>query len=399
MREHDRCKDTMALKPAQGDMIDTSVASGTDALRALEPIKIINATPKFTYSTAAIRRCLPSPSIQRRIDSLSDAAVKPHSSSDLSSRGSPDGPDGPDGPDPPTVFYLAYGSNLSAETFQGKRGIRPISQLNVLVPELALTFDLAGIPYLEPCFANTKYRSQKSPEAGSEKSPPLPLTSPTRRYHKTRWGKGLVGAVYEVTREDFARIISSEGGGASYHDILVDCYELPLGENVVPMHPISQPFKAHTLFSPSFLPGSDAPRDARRPRPDPNYAQPSRRYLKLITDGADEHHLPAEYKLYLRQIRPYLATTKGQKIGGALFMMAWFPLFIVLFTLAKLLADKQGHSPSWLSALFNALFKASWASYDSAFKRIFGDGERTVGDNEDDGDDHKEADIHKKGNR
>lgn len=383
----------MVSKPAQGDIHARSVAGGVDALRALEPIKTINATPRFTYSKAEIRRCLPSPSVQRRIDSLSDNAVDLHSSSDGTSRGSRDGLD------PPTVFYLAYGSNLSAETFQGKRGIRPISQLNVLVPELALTFDIPGIPYLEPCFANTKYRSQKPPEAGSEKSPRLPSSSPTRRYDKTRWEKGLVGVVYEVTREDFARIISSEGGGASYHDILVDCYELPLGENVVPTHLTSQPFKAHTLFSPSFRPGSDAPRDARRPRPDPNYAQASRRYLKLLTDGADEHHLPAEYQLYLRQIRPYVAITKGQKIGGVLFMLAWFPLFGILITLAKLFADKEGRNPSWLTALFNAFFRASWASYDLAFKRIYGDGERTIGDDEDDGDDNKEADIHEKGNR
>src|SRR2546423_15052437 len=34
-----------------------------------------------------------------------------------------------------TVLYLAYGSNLSAETFRGKRGIQPISQVNVLVPQ------------------------------------------------------------------------------------------------------------------------------------------------------------------------------------------------------------------------------------------------------------------------
>ena len=79
-------------------------------------------------------------------------------------------------------------------------------------------------------------------------------------------------------------------------------------------------------------------------------------------------------------------------------MLAWFPLFGILITLAKLFADKEGRSPSWLIALFNALFKASWASYDLAFKRIYGDGERTIGDDEDDGDDNKEADIHEKGN-
>jgi hypothetical protein len=61
-----------------------------------------------------------------------------------------------------TVLYLAYGSNLSAEVFRGRRGIEPISQVNVYAPELRLTFDLAGIPYLEPCFAGTQYRNPPS---------------------------------------------------------------------------------------------------------------------------------------------------------------------------------------------------------------------------------------------
>ena len=348
-----------------------------DVVRGLEPIKFIEATPTSSHDQNEIHHSLPSPSTQRRIDSLKDTPVDLDSPINLPS------------PalrlDSPTVFYLAYGSNLSAETFQGKRGIRPISQLNVVVPDLVLTFDLAGIPYVEPCFANTRYRSQQSVQGSSEKAALLPSGVPARRYHKTRWTKGLVGAVYEVTREDFAKIISTEGGGASYQDVLVDCYELPLGEDTVPTRPASQPFKAHTLFSPSVPSGSDAPGGVRRSRPDPNYAQPSRRYLKLLSDGADEHQLPMEYKLYLRQLRPYVATTKGQKIGGAVFMATWFPIFGSLFRLVRLFADKSGRSPAWLSSVLKVVFNSSWVSYDLVLKRIFGDGERTIGD-EDDGD-------------
>ncbi len=343
-----------------------------EAISALEPIKIIDATPKFTYAKTEIQRRLPSPSSQKRLDSLCETPVDIHSSLDATSQLL--------GPASRTVFYLAYGSNLCAETFQGKRGIRPISQLNVLVPELDLTFDLPGVPYLEPCYANTRYRVHKPSEASSEKTVLLPFRPPNPRYRKGPWEKGLVGVVYEVSREDFARIIASEGGGASYQDILVDCYELPLDEDVVPTHPSSQPFKAHTLFSPSYPPGSDAPKGARRSRPDPNYAQASRRYLNLLLDGADQHRLPTEYKSYLLQLRSYQVTTKRQVIGGALFMMVWFPLFTPLYALVRLLADERGRSPRWLSTLLSASYAASWASYDLVFKRIFGDGERTIGD-------------------
>lgn len=350
------------------DSVDSTI--GADALRALEPIKIIDVTPRFTYSKTEIQRSLPRPSTQRQHDSLKETAVNLHSSLDAVS--------------PRTVLYLAYGSNLCAETFQGKRGIRPISQLNVLVPELTLTFDLSGLPYLEPCFANTRYRSQKVSEEDAEKTSVPPLRSP--KYHKTRWGKGLVGVVYEVTREDFARIILSEGGGASYEDILVECYELPLGEDIVPAQPTVQPFKAHTLLSPSYPNSSDVPVGARRSRPDPNYAQPSKRYLKLITDGADEHHLPAEYKAFLHQIRPYVATTKSQRIGGIVFLAAWFPIFGPLFILVRSLADRRGDSPAWLRRLLSVTFRTSWASYDLIFKRVFGDGERTIEDDLDGSD-------------
>ena len=376
----------MAVRLGQGNLDDADNMIGADALRALEPIKILDATPKLTYANTEIRRRLPSPSIQRRITSLTETSIDLDAPLKITSQPSPSPSQAS-----PTVFYLAYGSNLSAEAFQGKRGIRPIAQLNVLVPELDLTFDLAGVPYVEPCFANTKYRSPKPFEAGSEKSPSLsPPHTPNHKYHKLRWHKGLVGVVYEVTREDFARIIASEGGGASYRDILVLCYELPQGEDTVPTHPTSQPFKAHTLYSPAFSPGSDAPRYARRSRPDPNYAQASKRYLKLIMDGADEHNLPEEYQDYLRQLRPYVATTQRQKLGRTLFAMAWFPFFSVLFALTKLTADKKGKTPAWLIILFNASFRASWGSYELVFKRLFGDGERTIGDDEDDDDDNRE---------
>jgi hypothetical protein len=192
-----------------------------------------------------------------------------------------------------TILYLAYGSNLCAETFKGKRGIRPLSAVNVHVPSLDLTFDLPGIPYAEPCFANTRYH--------------LPPSNSDSDYHKDRWHKGLIGVVYEVTPEDYRTIIATEGGGASYQDVIVPCFPLPAGIKIVDPTPSGAPFDVHTLLSPSST--------GRNQRPDPSYAQASARYLKLITDGAEEHELPSEYKAYLYNIRPYTITTVRQKIG------------------------------------------------------------------------------------
>ncbi|KAF1838342.1 hypothetical protein BDW02DRAFT_586015 [Decorospora gaudefroyi] len=263
-----------------------------------------------------------------------------------------------------TVLYLAYGSNLCNETFRGVRGIRPLSQVNVLVPSLRLTFDLAGIPYKEPCFANSALR-----------------TPDTQDYHKDRWHKGLVGVVYEVTLADYAHIIATEGGGSAYHDILVDCYVLPRSKTV-PSSPDSQPFKAHTLFAPlSASSDSDlASTTGRVARPDPSYAQPSARYLKLISDGAAECSLPAEYQDYLHDIRTYTVTSTRQAIGKTVFLAIWMPIIALIFSLSRKLQDKKGRAPSWLAKLSAVVFTGMWMSYDSVFKGLFGDGERTMGD-------------------
>jgi len=255
-----------------------------------------------------------------------------------------------------TILYLAYGSNLSAETFKGNRGIKPISAINVHVPSLNLTFDLAGIPYTEPCFANTSLRT-------------IPTQSP-KTHNEHGWHKGLVGVVYEVTPEDYRTIIATEGGGASYTDIIVECYTLPAGKKTIDAEPSGATFKAHTLYS---------PRDGNKSsRPDPTYAQASARYLKLLTDGGEEHCLPDEYMAYLHNLQPYTITTYRQSVGKYIFATLWMPIILALFGLGKSLADEGGKIPAWLAKLYAILFWALWLSYDVVFKPLYGDGERTI---------------------
>lgn len=263
--------------------------------------------------------------------------------------------------DKETVLYLAYGSNLAAQTFLGRRGIRPLSQVNIVAPEIRLTFDLPGVAYSEPCFGNSRYRTPED-EKDSEGN---------GGYHKNAWKKGLVGVVYEVTKADYVTIISTEGGGSGYHDVLVDCYELDSDpEKEVPLTPTGTPFKVHTLYA----------HRAQPLRPDPDYAQPSPRYLKLILDGAEEHDLPTEYRHFLANIRTYRATTSKQRLGSFVFLAVWGPFFLFLVGAAKIFQDKDGIYPPWFVKWFDAFYKTLWASYDNWFKPLFGDGERTIGD-------------------
>ena len=287
-----------------------------------------------------------------------------------------------------TYLYLGYGSNLSNETFRGKRGINPLSQVNVQVPSLRLTFDLPGIPYKEPCFANSGRRdpdSDRAPEddAGdvtSEKSPFFQQQTRRDKYRKDRWHKGLIGVVYEVTPEDYAHIIQTEGGGSSYQDILVECHPFAALDPAepVPQNPTLPPFKAHTLFAPARDPNDSPDEGGRFQRPDPSYAQASARYLQLIKDGAQELGLPNEYQDYLRSLRPYTITSFKQRVGQGLLIAFWAPLIALIFALGKMFADEKGREPGWLVALSGSVFKAVWTSYDNAFKGMFGDGERTI---------------------
>jgi hypothetical protein len=287
-----------------------------------------------------------------------------------------------------TVLYLAYGSNLSNETFRGNRGIKPLSQINVQVPSLRLTFDLPGLPYAEPCFANTGRRDPENDpprrtSTSKEEAEFLSQHDEHEKYRKNRWHKGLIGVVYEVTPEDYAHIIATEGGGASYHDIMVECHPFDSSDPAesVPQNPATPSFKAHTLFAPAMEPGEEPPKDGGRfQRPDTSYAQASARYLKLLTDGAAESGLPYEYQDYLKSLHPFTVTTQKQRMGLFIFSTIWMPFIVMIFALGRVFADEKGILPPWLKWLTAAIFKAVWVSYDGFFKPLFGDGERSIPD-------------------
>ena len=339
-----------------------------------------------------------------------------------------------------TVLYFAYGSNLNADVFQGRRQVKPISSMSVSAPSLSLTFSVAGIPYLEPCFANVAPRKLPKPPIPIPNPPKVPPKIPdlpnppsvrpprwlssgeprapgSDRVQRNAagdpvWNSGLIGVVYEVTKEDYAKIIATEGGGAGYQDVLVPCLPLPPTARVPETPPIPElprPFLAHILYLPLLpdLPddedttrletskdGDDDGDEPEKPhpklpswlrklmlpaqRPDPSYAQASARYLGLIADGAREHDLPGDYQEYLEALIPYQITTRRQSIGRVLFNAAWVLPFALLMLLGQTFNDKKtGRAPVWLMAVSNILFNLIWLSYDKIGKVLFGDGERT----------------------
>ncbi|OTA93507.1 hypothetical protein M434DRAFT_45179, partial [Hypoxylon sp. CO27-5] len=322
-----------------------------------------------------------------------------------------------------TVLYLAYGSNLSSTVLK-RRDVKPISQINVSAPGLDLVFNLPGLPYWEPCFANVTLRKiPKPPIPGDPPKPPFdPPGPPSRGQYDIpeesgeysvaflptlppgipSWNKGLYGVVYELTCDDFRKIVQTEGGGTAYQDIVTPVLALPPPLNIPEKPPIPElpkPFLAHTLYAPrlpSFKPpsdgdgdgddGDDDPRDKKWwrklllpvRRHDPDYAQPSARYLNLIREGARQHYLPDDYQLYLARLQWYQITTWRQEIGRWLLLLLVLPFFSVMLALSFLLGDKEGKVPKWLAAASTVFVNLVWITYDAVFKPVFGDGERTI---------------------
>jgi hypothetical protein len=50
-----------------------------------------------------------------------------------------------------------------------------------------------------------------------------------------------------------------------------------------------------------------------------------------------------------------------------------------MFGLGKAFADVEGKLPKWLIKITGVVFIMLWASYDTVFKKLYGDGERTIG--------------------
>jgi hypothetical protein len=281
-----------------------------------------------------------------------------------------------------TVLYLAYGSNLCAETFRGKRGIKPLSHVNVYVPQLEFNLRLPGVPYLEPCFANVHFREPHTSVSGESDLNPVDPS----RYSDEQWDGGLMGVVYEVTQEDYRQIIRTEGGGSGYKEIKVSC---------IPLQPDSSSTSAKPIFARTLYAAPDPPLDApnatprKEPwwkrmfggrgqyRPDLDRAQASARYLKLITDGAREHQLPAVYQRYLASLQPYTVTTLRQQVGRAATAIIAGPILLSMMAIAKRLADEDGKYPKPVARAMTAVFNIIWAMYDHVTKPLFGDGERT----------------------
>ena len=74
-----------------------------------------------------------------------------------------------------------------------------------------------------------------------------------------------------------------------------------------------------------------------------------------------------------------------------MFGMLWLPFLYLIFRLNEKFSDRKGRAPKWLVVLSEAIFRAMWDNYDGFFRRVFGDGERTIYGGDGNGDGEREG--------
>lgn len=242
------------------------------------------------------------------------------------------GPDGGDDGDDKPLWYLAYGSNLNSNVFRGRRGIRPLDAKPVLAPGLQLVFDLPGVPYLEPRFANCRVLpsastsvvasgpgnaaplqekqrqhcgSDSRPDRGAgadaqpeKKSVSLPgavsssdaeteLNAAAVHLRHGPWTgteRAMLGVAYLVTPRDFASILASEGGGSSYKMVAVDARVLKASPQSDADAGVEQGDGSDDLFTGEVVRAFTLVAPSEKTRDVPG--ESSLRYLNLIRGGA-----------------------------------------------------------------------------------------------------------------
>ena len=144
-----------------------------------------------------------------------------------------------------TLFYFAYGANMSSEVFQRRRGLRPVSAEAARLEGWRLVFDEPGIRFVEPVFAGISRRADE-------------------RVH---------GVLYRLSGAQLERLNRTEGAGYELIHLPVD------GEKSGAVE--------------AWVYRSKTPCSGRKP---------SKTYLQKLLRGAREHGLPAAYIDALRQV-------------------------------------------------------------------------------------------------
>ncbi|KAJ1721832.1 hypothetical protein LPJ53_003689 [Coemansia erecta] len=238
---------------------------------------------------------------------------------------------------------------MSSKVLSGRRQVYPTKSLPVTVPGYQLTFDMVGIPYFEPGFGTIMpvSDSEGCDKAASEQSKLV-----AERMCDCQAGSPLHCIAHLITRKELQHIINTEGGNGNpdfgYQLIEVECNtydgQTITGVTLIDTHIVTRGY------------------------------HPSPRYLKIIMDGAEEHKLDSEYIERLKLIKPYVASTIGQKIAKGVLVTTVFP-FVIPVIISALSAQILKTKPSRaISLYFEGIKRLLWTMHDWVLRPVFGKG-------------------------
>ena len=167
----------------------------------------------------------------------------------------------------PHEYYFAYGSNMNPQYLGTIRGVESQWRAMGKVVDYEVQFSLAGIPMLEPSFANLA---------------PMP-------------GKVAVGVVYRLAPTDIEALMSSEGNSYEWRPVLVSVEG-------------RQPLTALTLVAPPSM--SEG-------------ATPSRRYLTIMYRAATYFEFPEKELERLDPKQGSHVPILSEATGVAIQSMTW----------------------------------------------------------------------------
>jgi hypothetical protein len=217
---------------------------------------------------------------------------------------------------PSYVYNFAYGSNMCSDVLTGRRKIKPVESIPGVLEGWQLTFDLRGVPGVEPAFGNIK-------------------PNPTAEIH---------GLLHKMTGEEFKYLLTTEGGGGerdtgyiptllpvlAYDGRVIQAYALVVRQNSPAIH------QQHHL--------------------------PSNRYLNLLVRGAKHHGVEESYIEYLESLpfhtksKPVLALMIFELL---LLLLLYAPIYlpVLVFWIAT------GKFRKFRPWLFQLLSTSIWALY------------------------------------
>jgi len=217
------------------------------------------------------------------------------------------------------VNNFAYGSNMSLSVLTGRRKITPIKSTAAVLHGYALTFNLRGVPYLEPGFGNL-----------------VP--------HK---GSAVHGVVHSMRKADFVRLLQSEAGNGNSRD----------GYIPVPVQ--------LTAYDGTLIDAYALQVDSTSPLISTVNVLPSKRYMDLLMAGAKQFNMRESYQRFLADVPVFSPTPTQRGCAIAFTLLVIIIMSPVLIPLVGFSWIKDGRAIA-MSQLYHPLSVVLWRIHTMA---------------------------------